>query len=128
MHPRIRTSSTKYTTGKTRTPNAKYNYEPEDLGCIKFLYDLSTTTVDMLFAKYLSDPTSTPMTCVPLPSTLEDPVDPEHPRDMNNYFHYEMYHYRRQDREYLYRRRERLLPRHPRTTTSTTSRERLLPL
>ena len=75
---------------------------------------------------------------VPLPSTLEDPVDPEHPRDMNNYFHYEMYHYRRQDREYLYRRRERLLPRRPRTTTSTTaaartttsttSRERLLPL
>ena len=24
----------------------------------------------------------------PLPSTLEDPVGPEHPRDMNNYFHY----------------------------------------
>ena len=45
MHPRIRTSSTKYTTDKTRTPNAKYNYEPEHLGCIKFLYDLCTTTV-----------------------------------------------------------------------------------
>ena len=29
----------------------------------------------MLFAKYLSDPTSTPMTCVPLPSALEDSVD-----------------------------------------------------
>ena len=28
-------------------------------------------------------------------------------------FHYEMYHYRRQDREYLYRCRERLLPRRP---------------
>ena len=69
MHPRIGTSSTKYTTGKTRTPNAKYNYEPEDLGCIKFLYDLCTTTV----AK--TGPTSTPTTCVPLPSTLEDSVD-----------------------------------------------------
>ena len=44
------------------------------------------------------------MTCVPLPSTLEDPVDPEHLRIMNTYFHYEMY---------LYRRRERLLPRRP---------------
>ena len=44
MHPRIGTSSTKYTTDKSRTPNAKYNYEPEDLGCIKFLYDLCTTT------------------------------------------------------------------------------------
>ncbi|XBH98406.1 hypothetical protein VPH35_127924 [Triticum aestivum] len=75
----------------------------------KYHDNMSTTTVDMLFAKYLSDPTSTPMTCVPLPSTLEDPVDPEHPRDMNNYFHYEMYHCRRQDREYLYRR--------PRTST-----------
>ena len=41
---------------------------------------------------------------VPLPSTLEDPVDPEHLRIMNTYFHYEMY---------LYRRRERLLPRRP---------------
>ncbi|XBI00201.1 hypothetical protein VPH35_129326 [Triticum aestivum] len=30
----------------------------------------------------------------PLPLTLEDPVGPEHPQDMNNYFHYEMYHYR----------------------------------
>ena len=59
----------KYTTGKTRTPNAKYNYEPEDLGCIKFLYDLCTTTV----AK--TGPTSTPTTCVPLPSTLKDSVD-----------------------------------------------------
>ena len=45
MHPRIETSSTKYTTDKTRTPNAKYNYEPEDLGCFKFLYHLCTTTV-----------------------------------------------------------------------------------
>ena len=42
MHPRIGTSSTKYTTDKTRTPNAKYNYEPEDLGCFQFLYHLST--------------------------------------------------------------------------------------
>ena len=47
----------------------------------------------------------------PLPSTLEDPVGPEHPRDMNNYFHYDMYHYRRH---------VQLLP--------TTTRERLLPL
>ena len=47
----------------------------------------------------------------PLPSTLEDPVGPEHPWDMNNYFHYDMY---------LYRRREQLLP--------TMTRERLLPL
>ena len=30
---------------------------------------------------------------VPLPSTLEDPVDPEHLRIMNTYFHYEMYLY-----------------------------------
>ena len=69
-----------------------------------------------MFAMYIytkTGPTSTPMTCVPLPSTLDDPVDPENPRDMNNYFHYEMYHYHRQDREYLYRRRERLLPRRP---------------
>ena len=58
----------------------------------------------MLFAKYLSDPTSTPMTCVPLPSILEDPVDPEHLRDMNNYFHYEMYHYRRHVNNYFPRR------------------------
>ena len=71
MHPRIGTSSTKYTTDKTRTPNAKYNYEPEDLGCIKFLYDLCTTTVDMLFAKYLSDPTSTPSD-MPRSTTLGD--------------------------------------------------------
>ena len=69
MHPRIGTSSTKYTTDKTRTPDARYNYEPEHLGCIKFLYDLCTTTV----AK--TGPTSTPTTCVPLPSTLEDSVD-----------------------------------------------------
>ena len=69
MHPRIGTSSTKYTTDKSRTPNAKYNYEPEDLGCIKFLYDLCTATV----AK--NRPTSTPTTCVPLPSTLEDSMD-----------------------------------------------------
>ena len=41
---------------------------------------------------------------VPLPSTLEDPVDPEHLWIMNTYFHYEMY---------LYRRCERLLPRRP---------------
>ena len=37
MHPRIGTASTKYTTHKTRTSNAKYNYKPEELGCIKFL-------------------------------------------------------------------------------------------
>ena len=48
--------------------------------------------------------TLTTMKRVPLPSTLEDPVDPEHLRIMNTYFHYEMY---------LYRRRERLLPRRP---------------
>uniref|UniRef100_A0A453I0S4 Uncharacterized protein n=1 Tax=Aegilops tauschii subsp. strangulata TaxID=200361 RepID=A0A453I0S4_AEGTS len=35
---------TKYTTGKTRTPNAKCNYKPEELGCAKFLYDPCTTT------------------------------------------------------------------------------------
>ena len=64
-----------------------YHYA-EDLGHNKFHYDCR----------------------VLLPSTLEDPVDPKHPWDMNNYLHYEMYHYRRQDREYLYRRRERLLP------------------
>ena len=57
----------------------------------------------------------------PLPSTLEDPVGPEHPRDLYNYFHYDMYHYRRHVNNYfLYRRRVQLLP--------TTSRERLLPL
>ena len=39
---------------------------------------------------------------VPLSSTLEDPVDPEHPRDMNNYFHYEMYHYRRHEYNYFH--------------------------
>ena len=44
MHPRIGTSSTKYTTDKSRTPNAKYNYDLEDLRCIKFLYDPCTTT------------------------------------------------------------------------------------
>ena len=38
-------------------------------GCIKFLYDLCTTTV----AK--TGPTSTPTTCVPLPSSLEDSAD-----------------------------------------------------
>ena len=78
MHPRIRTSSTKYTTGKTRTPNAKYNYEPEDLGCIKFLYDLCTATV----AK--NRPTSTPTTWVTLPSipwtSSTSTDDPEHLR------------------------------------------------
>ena len=37
MHPRIGTASTKYTTRKTRTPNAKYYYKPEELGCIKSL-------------------------------------------------------------------------------------------
>ena len=58
MHPRIGTSSTKYTTDKSRTPNAKYNYEPEDLGCIKFLYDLCTTMV----AK--TEPANTSTTCV----------------------------------------------------------------
>ena len=65
-------------------------------GCVKAVPDItkyhdnmSTTTVDVHFAKYLSDPTSTPMTCVPLPSTPEDPVDHEHLRDMNNYFDYE---------------------------------------
>lgn len=45
MRPLIGTSSTQYTTGKTRTPNAKYNCEPEDLGCTKFPYDPCTTTV-----------------------------------------------------------------------------------
>ena len=35
MHPRIGTASTKYTTRKTRTPNAKYYYKPEEFGCIK---------------------------------------------------------------------------------------------
>ncbi|KAM3263003.1 hypothetical protein ACQJBY_053258 [Aegilops geniculata] len=63
---------------------------------------------------------------VPLPSTVEDPVDPEHPRDMNNYFHYEMYHYRRQDCQV------RLPPTCTtsltRTSTSTTTRVQLLPL
>ena len=72
-----------------------------------------TTTVDVHFAKYhyrrapkdLVATSSSPNVNVyfhdccknnyfhdvrePLPSTLEDPVGPEHPRDMNNYFHYE---------------------------------------
>ena len=40
----------------------------------------------------------------PLPSTLEDPVGPENPRDMNDYFHYDMYHYRRHVNNYFPRR------------------------
>ena len=37
-------STTTYGARTTTAPNAKYNYEPEDLGCIKFLYDPCTTT------------------------------------------------------------------------------------
>ena len=64
------------------------------------MYDYTTVTRERLhgYDKFLSEKR------VPLPSTLEDPVDPEHLRIMNTYFHYEMY---------LYRRRERLLPRRP---------------
>ena len=75
MHPRIGTSSTKYTTGKTRTPNAKYNYEPEDLGCFKFLYHLCTTTVA---PKTLESSSTSSNERVPLPSpctTISTTVD-----------------------------------------------------
>ena len=60
----------------------------------------------------------------PLPSTLEDPVGPEHPRDLNNYFHYDMYHYRRHVNNYFPRRleplRKRTLRRYNAETTPVT--------
>ena len=92
------------------------------------MYDYTTVTRERLhgYDKFLSEkrvPSTVARRPVydyfhdvrePLPSTLEDPVGPEHPRDLYNYFHYDMYHYRRHMNNYFhYRRRERLLPRRP---------------
>ena len=98
----------------------------------KYHDNMSTTTVDMLFAKYLSDPTSTPMTCVPLPLTLEDPVDVKFLTTTPNIYGlctatsttavYHYFHYRRENVYFLYIAPNSIRPKNARFEGITTRR------